>query len=190
MKLEIPVQKHVYDFLTSPEMYGAELPVKARKDTLLGKLIIMLATKGPIGLEDYYGNRFIPELPNNLVLLPVETTFPMKVEFINEANLLYIGSVLDNIFEMQVIFFSMGYTARAGSERGAIAKLYERFSIDDDPIKQEALRGICKRYRERVRENQQKWSRQKPSNFAKKTDHFDQKPSRRMKNRPTQIAAS
>jgi len=187
MKLEIPVEKHVYAFLTSPEMYGAESPVKARKDTLLGKLIIMLATKGPIGLDDYYGKRFIPELPNDLVVLSVETTFPMKAEFIQEENLMYIGSVLDNLFEMQVIFFSMGYTARAGSERGAISKLYERFEIDDDPIKQEALRGICKRYREKVRQNQKGWTKKKPSNFAKNPAHCETKPSRKLKNRPTAI---
>ncbi len=174
MKLEIPVEKHVYSFLTSPEMYGAELPIKTRKDTILGMLIIMLATKGPVSLEDYYGKRFVPDLPDDLVMLPVDTTFPMKEEFILEENLLYIGEMLGNLFELQVIFFSMGYTARAGSERGAIAKLYQRFSIDDDPIKQEALRGICKRYREKVRVQQTKWQKNNPSHYRRKSSQLTQ----------------
>lgn len=169
MHLNIPVEKHVFTFLTSPEMYGAELPVRVRKDTLLGMLIIMVATKGPIGLEDYYGKRFVPDLPEDLVMLPVDTTFPMREEFILEDHLEYIGEVLSNLFEMQVIFFSMGYTARAGSERGAIAKFHERFRIEDNPIKQEALRSICKRYRERTRLQEKKIAKKYPSKFAQKS---------------------
>lgn len=186
MEFTIPVEKHVYAFLTSPEMHGSELPLRVRKDTLIGILILMLASKGPVGLEDYYGKRFVPELPNDLVLLPIDTTFPMKAEFVLEENLLYLGQVLTNIFELQVVFFSMGYTARAGSERGAIAKLYERFSIEDDPIKQEALRGMCKRFREKIRNRQVTARKKNPAQFGKKPPHFSVKPSRRNKNRPTQ----
>lgn len=45
MKFEFPVEPQVYKFLTSPEMYGAMLPLKARKNNILSLIIIMLATK-------------------------------------------------------------------------------------------------------------------------------------------------
>ncbi|KAA6438573.1 hypothetical protein FEM33_18045 [Dyadobacter flavalbus] len=68
MKLEIPFEPHVYKFLTSLEMYGAKLPLKAKKDNILGLVIIMLATKGTIELGDYYHDR----------LLPVESTLSSR----------------------------------------------------------------------------------------------------------------
>lgn len=168
MLIRIPVERHVHAFLTSSEMFGADGPVKARKDTLLGKLIIMLATKGPIGLEDYYADRFTPNV-RDCVYLEVETTFPMSPRFIPEDNLAYIGEVLEILFEYQVIFFSLGYTAREGSERGAISRLYDRFGMEDDPIKQEALRAVCKRYREKVRHNSAK---KKASQYGKKASQY------------------
>lgn len=174
MKLDIPVEQHVYQFLTSAEMYGAELPIKARKDTLLGMLLIMIAKKGPFDMDDFYANRFVPDMPasDKLVKLSIDTSFPMRKEYIDETNLLYIGELLGNMFEMFVIFYSMGYTARAGSERGAISKLYDQFSICDDPIKQEALRAICKRYRHKVRENHKKADSKKSSQSVKKVSQY------------------
>jgi len=174
MKLDIPVEQHVYQFFTSPEMYGAELPIKARKDTLLGMLLIMIAKKGPFDMDDFYASRFVPDMPasDKLAKLSIDTSFPMRKEFIDESNLLYIGELLGNMFEMFIIFYSMGYTARAGSERGAIARVYEQFMIDDDPIKQESLRAICKRYRHKVRENYKRADAKKTSHSVKKASQY------------------
>ena len=186
MKLEIPVEPHVYKFLTSNEMFGSKLPLKARKDNLLGMLIIMLATKGTIELDDYYHERLLPVIPDELVKLPVSTTFIIKEEFIREENLMYAGEVLAMMFEMQVIFYTQGYMARQGSERGAISKLYQSFGLEDDPIKQEALRGMSKRYRKQVLTNYQKGNKKNVSHSGAKVSQFASKLSQKLQSCPTQ----
>lgn len=185
MKLEIPVEPHVFKFLTSPEMYGSKLPLKARKDNLLGMLIIMLATKGTIELDDYYHDRLLPVIPQELVKLPVATTFIIKDEFIREENLMYAGQVLGMMFEMKVIFYTMGYMARQGSERGAISRLYQHFGLEDDPIKQEALRGVSKRYRKQVLANYKKVDKQKVSRSASRVSQYAEKLSQKLQSCPT-----
>lgn len=185
MKLEIPVEPHVFKFLTSPEMYGCELPLRIRKDNLLGMLVIMLASKGTIELDDYYHSRLLPVIPQELIKLPLETTFIIKEEFIKEENLMYVGKVLGMMFEMKVIFYTLGYMARQGSERGAISRLYSHFGLEDDPIKQEALRAVSKRYRTQVLANYKKVDKKKISRSASNLSRFNEKLAQKLQSCPT-----
>ncbi|GHB63942.1 hypothetical protein [Persicitalea jodogahamensis] len=153
MKLLIPVEPHVHEFLTSPEMHGPGV-LSVRKDSLIGLLIIMLATKGPTELSHYYHERLEPEAIPGARLLEVDTEFPLRVEFLNEENLLYVGNALSMIYELKAIFYTMGYMRRNGSERGGMFEFYRQFKMEDNPDKQEALRASSKRFRERVRRQQ------------------------------------
>lgn len=188
MKLEIPVEPHVYKFLTSPEMYGDTLPLKARKDTLLGHAVIMLARKGSVESGDYYHERMLPVIPKELVMLPIETTYPLKAEMINEESLMYASQLLSMMFETQVIFYTLGYMAREGSERGAIFKMYQHFGLEDDPIKQEALRGVSKRYRKSVMINHQKSDKKKSSRCAENISKFNENLSQRLNKLPSTLS--
>lgn len=151
MKLLIPVEPHVHEFLTSPELHGPG-PLRVRKDNLIGLLIIMLATKGPTELSKYYNDRLEPEEIPNAKILEVETEFPMREAFVLEDNLLYVGNALSMLFDTQALYFTMGYTRRNGSERGGFYEFYKHFGMQDDPIKQESLRAKAKRFRAKSRE--------------------------------------
>lgn len=172
MKIKIPVSSHVYKFFTSPEMLGDKFPVEIRKDSLLGVLLIMIATKGPVELGEYYGDRLAPTPveASEVKYLEVSTKFPLREEFLLEEHLLYVGNALELVFNNFVIFFSMGYVSRMGSERGAIRLLYERFGMEDDPVKQESLRAICKRNREKVMKNCK--AKKSNPNLKKKAPNF------------------
>jgi hypothetical protein len=161
MEFRIPVEPHVYQFLTSPEMFGPKLPIEIRKDSLIGTMLCMLASKGPTQLEDYYQDRLSPVEMDYMQYLVVDTKFPLRKELVPEDNLLYIGNMLSMLFEYQVIFYVQGYMRRNGSERGGIRELYEQFNMQDDPIKQDALRSISKRYRLQIIRNELKGAKQK-----------------------------
>ena len=150
MKLLIPVEPHVYEFLTSPELYGPP-PLSVRKDSMIGLLIIMLATKGPTELSKFYDDRLDPqEIPDSM-MLEVKTEFPLREEFVLEENLLYVGNALSMLFETNALFFTIGYMRRNGSERGGFFEFYRRFAMQDDPVRQEALRAMSKRFRAKSR---------------------------------------
>lgn len=169
MKIKIPVSTHVFKFITSPEMLGDKFPLTVRKDSLLGVLIIMIATKGPVELNEYYNDRLAPAaIDLEVRYLVIETKFPLREEFLLEEHLLYVSNALELLFNHFVIFFSMGYVARMGSERGAIRLLYERFGMEDDPVKQESLRAICKRNRNKVIDNYKGSVKKRKPNRAKK----------------------
>jgi len=162
MKLLIPVEPHVHEFLTSPELHGPG-PLSVRKDSLIGLLIIMLATKGPTELSKYYHDRLEPEQIPDAMILEVETEFPLREAFVLEDNLLYVGNALSMLFDTQALYFTLGYTRRNGSERGGFYEFYKHFGMQDDPIKQESLRAKAKRFRAKCRNV----PTQKSSHFSK-----------------------
>ncbi|MPR36948.1 hypothetical protein [Salmonirosea aquatica] len=162
MKLLIPVEAHVHEFLTSPELHGPG-PLSVRKDSLIGLLIIMLATKGPTELSKYYHDRLEPEAIPNAKILEVDTEFPLREAFVLEDNLLYVGNALSMLFDTQALYFTLGYMRRNGSERGGFYEFYKHFRMQDDPIKQESLRAKAKRFRAKSRNT----PTQKASQFAK-----------------------
>ncbi|TDB69087.1 hypothetical protein [Arundinibacter roseus] len=150
MKLLIPVEPHVFEFLTSPELHGPP-PLSVRKDSMIGLLIIMLASKGPTELSKFYEDRLDPREIENPKWLEVVTEFPLREEFVMEDNLLYVGNALSMLFDTNALFFTMGYMRRNGSERGGFFEFYRRFAMQDDPDKQEALRAMSKRFRAKTR---------------------------------------
>ena len=179
MLLKIPLKPHVKAFLTSPEFFGEE-PLSSRKDSLIGTAILMVCSQQPIDLLEWYGDRLAPEPINDAVYLTIETSFPIREEHVDENNLLYVGNMLEFLVEYFIIFFTMGYCERMGSERGAIRVLHHRFGIEDDPIKEEAMRSMSKRYRDKVRANYMQMSKKNPTHFAKKVAHLPKNEARKL----------
>ncbi|TDB64389.1 hypothetical protein [Arundinibacter roseus] len=113
--------------------------------------MIMLASKGPTELSHFYQGRICPTEISCPKLLECLTEFPLRAEFLKEDNLMYVGNALSMLFEHSAQFYTLGYMRRNGSERGGLAEFYREFRMQDDPIKQEALRAKSKRFRARNR---------------------------------------